>query len=55
MARTSDFICAECGKIFETERQLHVDTVIVTHKSECGLCQKNKLVKHIRHYNYLRI
>lgn len=51
--RTSDSVCVACGVNFLSEEQKKESSVTTFHKGECGLCEKNTLVTHMRHYNYL--
>lgn len=53
--RTSDYVCVDCGVTFLSKRQRRKENSHVTtfHKGECGLCNKEKAVTHIRAYNYL--
>lgn len=54
-SRTSDYVCFDCGLQFLTEEQKKRNGVVTAHESVCGLCQKNKIVTHIRNFNWLKI
>jgi len=51
--RTSDYVCWDCGLQFLSDEQKKVEKVVTAHTSKCGLCQKEKSVTHIRHWNWL--
>jgi len=54
-ARTSDYVCIDCGIQYLTEEQKNSGelSVATAHKADCGLCGTETTVVHIRHYNYL--
>lgn len=52
--RTSDYVCVDCGVPFLTKRQRKKAIITAFHKGECGLCNEEKAITHIRAYNYLR-
>lgn len=50
---TSDYVCESCGEKYLTEVQKKRDVVYTCHVGECSLCREEKVVTHIRLYNYL--
>lgn len=53
--RTSDYVCADCGVKYLTEKQKKQDRVSTFHLNICGLCGEEEGVTHIRTYNYLQV
>jgi len=53
--RSSDYVCWDCGRQFLTEEQKKREGVVTAHKSICGLCNEEKSVTNIRHWNWLRL
>jgi len=51
--RTSDYVCANCGIPFLTEKQKSEPRICTVFIDTCGLCGKKEAVTHIRNYNYL--
>ncbi len=51
--RTTDYVCFDCGRLFLTDKQKKIGSVVTCHKAECCLCGQLKAVTHIRHFNYL--
>lgn len=53
--RTSDYVCVDCGQQYLTREQRMDESRIFTfHRAECGLCDDEKPVTNIRHYNHLQ-
>ena len=49
-----NYICADCGDIYLTEKQRYAERIFTWHQGECGLCKEITAVAHIRHFNWLR-
>lgn len=49
----SSYVCVPCGKYFLTPEQLTGGGAHTAHISKCGVCDKEDMVIHIRHYNWL--
>ena len=54
-ARTSDYVCVDCGVKFLTDKQKENGGVSTFHLGKCGLCGEEKSITHIRTYNYLYV
>lgn len=54
-ARTSDYVCVDCGVKFLTKNQKEKGGVSTFHLGKCGLCGEEKSITHIRTYNYLYV
>lgn len=55
-ARTSDYVCFECGRQFLTDKQLgEPGRPVTASTSECGLCHAITSTLHRRHFNWLRV
>ena len=51
--RGEAWVCHDCGKIFLTKKQKGEMRVYTFHANTCILCSENKMVTHIRNYNWL--
>lgn len=49
----SDYVCLDCGIYFLTPEQAAEGGVHTAHMGKCGVCDKNGVMLHIRHYNWL--
>lgn len=49
--RTSDYVCFDCGRPYQ--RPNAEERAVTCHISKCGLCEEEKSVTHIRHFNWL--
>ena len=48
-----EVVCVDCGVTYLTEKQKEQFRVTTFHQGTCFLCEKEKPVTSIRHYNYL--
>lgn len=47
------YVCFDCGREYLTEEQNKKDYNVTAHLSNCPICNQNKSVTHIRHFNWL--
>lgn len=47
------YVCFDCGNEYKTPKQKEQGGCVSAHISKCGICQEEKMVTHIRDFNWL--
>lgn len=56
--RTSDYVCFDCGAPYLSHGIFmdynEVVGGVTHHMGRCGICEEEKALTHVRHFNWLR-